>query len=90
MAEDTFERFKKVIEETVGVADAEITRDARVVDDMGFDDLDDVEVAMECEDEFGIEMGDDLCLETKETVQDWVTVIDQQRAAKAAGQAVGT
>lgn len=60
MAEDEIvERVKKVIEEQLMVDASEITDEATFIDDLGADSLDVVEMIMELEDEFGIEITDE-------------------------------
>lgn len=57
--EDIAERVKKIIEEQLMVDGDEITEDAAFVDDLGADSLDTVEMIMELEDEFDIEIPDE-------------------------------
>jgi len=56
---DIAERVKRIIEEQLMVDEDEITDDASFVDDLGADSLDTVEMIMELEDEFGIEIPDE-------------------------------
>ena len=56
---DTAEKVKKIIEEQLMVEESEVTMDASFVDDLGADSLDVVEMIMEIEDEFGIEIPDE-------------------------------
>lgn len=53
------ERVKAIIEEQLMVDGEEITEEASFVDDLGADSLDTVEMIMEIEDEFGIEIPDE-------------------------------
>ena len=60
MVEDGIaERVKKIIEEQLMVDESEITAEATFIDDLGADSLDVVEMIMELEDEFGIEIPDE-------------------------------
>jgi acyl carrier protein len=60
MVEDEIEgRVRKVIEEQLMVDASEITEEATFTDDLGADSLDVVEMIMELEDEFGIEVSDE-------------------------------
>ena len=60
MVEDAItERVKKIIEEQLMVDASEITDEASFIDDLGADSLDVVEMIMELEDEFGIEVPDE-------------------------------
>jgi len=52
-------RVKKVIVEQLGVKDEEVTNDASIVDDLGADSLDSVELVMALEEEFETEIPDE-------------------------------
>ena len=54
----TFEKVKDVIMDKLGVEDSKIKMEASFVDDLGADSLDTVELIMEFEEEFGIEIPD--------------------------------
>ncbi|MFH1852732.1 MAG: acyl carrier protein [Candidatus Neomarinimicrobiota bacterium] len=56
---DIFEKIKEVIVDKLGVEEDKITRDAHFVDDLGADSLDTVELIMQLEEEFGIEIPDE-------------------------------
>ena len=56
---DVAQRVKAIIEEQLMVDGEEITEEASFVDDLGADSLDTVEMIMEIEDEFGIEIPDE-------------------------------
>jgi acyl carrier protein len=53
------ERVKQIIVEELGVDEAEVTENARFIDDLGADSLDTVELVMHFEEEFGIEIPDE-------------------------------
>lgn len=55
----TFDKVKDVIVDKLGVDEAKINMDASFVDDLGADSLDTVELIMEFEEEFGIEIPDE-------------------------------
>ena len=55
----TFDKVKEVIIDKLGVDDSAITEDAHFVNDLGADSLDTVELIMEFEEEFGIEIPDE-------------------------------
>ena len=55
----TFDKVKDVILDKLGVEDSQIPMEASFVDDLGADSLDTVELIMELEEEFGIEIPDD-------------------------------
>ncbi len=56
---DTFEKVKEVIIDKLGIEEEKITREAHFVDDLGADSLDTVELIMQLEEEFGIEIPDE-------------------------------
>ena len=53
------ERVKKIVVEQLGVKEEEVTNEASFVDDLGADSLDTVELIMQFEEEFGIEIPDE-------------------------------
>jgi acyl carrier protein len=53
------QRVKKIVAEQLGVAEAEIKSEASIVNDLGADSLDTVELVMALEDEFGMEIPDE-------------------------------
>ena len=81
MASDTFERVKKIIVEQLGVEENEVTPEASITDDLGADSLDQVELVMAFETEFGIDIPDEEAEKIK-TVGDAVAKIESVNAAK--------
>ena len=55
----TFDKVKEVIIDKLGVDEDAIKTDAHFVNDLGADSLDTVELIMEFEEEFGIEIPDE-------------------------------
>src|SRR5205814_9077136 len=55
----SYEKFKGIIAEQLGVEPAQITPDASFVDDLNADSLDLVELIMEFEEEYGMEIPDE-------------------------------
>jgi len=55
----TFDKIKEVIIDKLGVDESAITEEAHFVNDLGADSLDTVELIMEFEEEFGIEIPDE-------------------------------
>jgi acyl carrier protein len=53
------DKVKNIIVKQLGVNVDEVTEDASFIDDLGADSLDTVELVMELEKEFGIEIPDD-------------------------------
>ncbi|CAJ1002174.1 MULTISPECIES: acyl carrier protein [Bacillales] len=56
---DTLERVKKIIVDRLGVEESKVTLEASFKDDLGADSLDVVELVMELEDEFDMEISDE-------------------------------
>ena len=63
------ERVKKIIAEQLAVSEEEVKPEASLVDDLGADSLDQVELVMALEEEFNIEISDEEA-ENIKTVQD--------------------
>ena len=55
----TFDKVKEVVIDKLGVEEDKIVSDASFVDDLGADSLDTVELIMQLEEEFGIEIPDE-------------------------------
>jgi acyl carrier protein len=53
------ERVKKIIVEELGVSEDQVKPEAKFADDLGADSLDQVELIMRFEEEFGIEIPED-------------------------------
>lgn len=53
------DKVKGIIVEQLGVDEEEVTSDASFVDDLGADSLDEVELLMVFEEEFGLEIPDE-------------------------------
>jgi acyl carrier protein len=73
------ERVKKIVCEQLEVKEEEVTNEASFVDDLRADSLDTVELVMALEDEFDIEIPDEIA-EKITTVQQAVTFIEQHLA----------
>jgi acyl carrier protein len=59
MAEDVYDRMKKIIVEQLGVDEADVTPTASFVEDLNADSLDLVELIMSLEEEFNLEISDE-------------------------------
>ncbi|SDI67769.1 acyl carrier protein [Natribacillus halophilus] len=78
MAEaETMERVKKIVVDRLGVDESEVIGEATFKDDLGADSLDVVELVMELEDEFDMEISDEEA-EKIATVADVVNYIEAQ------------
>lgn len=74
---DVLERVTKIIVDRLGVDEAEVKLESSFKDDLGADSLDVVELVMELEDEFDMEISDDEA-ERIATVGDAVNYIKSQ------------
>lgn len=59
MAQVTLEEITKIVVDNLGVNNSEVTADAKFIDDLGADSLDTVELIMQFEEEFGLEIPDE-------------------------------
>ena len=75
---DIAERVKKIVVEHLGVEKDKVVEAASFVDDLGADSLDTVELIMQLEEEFGIEIPDDDA-EKITTVQAAVDYLDSNK-----------
>ena len=73
-------RIKKVISEQLGIDINSIQTDSDLINDLGADSLDTVELVMAFEEEFGIDIADEIA-EKISTVRDVVELISAQEAA---------
>lgn len=74
-------RFKKLVAEHIGIEISRVTDEADLVDDLGCDSLDVVEIVMATEEEFGIEITDDEA-ENIHSIGEGIALLDR-RLAKA-------
>ncbi len=70
-------RVKKIVVEHLGIDESKVTESASLMDDLGADSLDAVELVMAFEEEFGVEIPDDAA-DKIVTVQDAIDYISQQ------------
>lgn len=56
---EVFDRVKKIIVNHLGSEESKVAEEASFIDDLGADSLDQVELVMAFEEEFGIEIPDD-------------------------------
>ena len=76
----TFDKVKVIVVEQLGVDEAEVKIDSTFIDDLGADSLDIVELIMAFEEEFNVEIPDDVAEKIK-TVKDTVEYIDSIKEA---------
>ena len=74
----TFDKVKDIIVDKLGVEEEKIKSEASFVDDLGADSLDTVELIMQLEEEFGIEIPDDDA-EMITTVQAAIDYLDSNK-----------
>jgi len=74
----TFDKVKEVIIDKLGVEEDKIVLEASFVDDLGADSLDTVELIMQLEEEFSIEIPDEEA-EKMTTVQSTIDYIDANK-----------
>ncbi|HEX8268126.1 MAG TPA: acyl carrier protein [Pyrinomonadaceae bacterium] len=77
-SEDVQGRIKQIIVDELGVDEAEVTANARFIDDLGADSLDLVELVMRFEEEFGIEIPDEDA-EKIQSVGDAYSYVEQHQ-----------
>ena len=75
---NTFDKVKAIVVEQLGVDEAEVTIDSTFIDDLGADSLDIVELIIAFEEEFNVEIPDDVAEKIK-TVKDTVEYIDSAK-----------
>jgi acyl carrier protein len=57
--EDILNQIKKIVVDKLDVNESKITENAKFIDDLGADSLDTVELIMQFEEEFGLEIPDE-------------------------------
>jgi acyl carrier protein len=67
----TYDKFKSIIAEQLGVEPEQITPDASFVDDLNADSLDLVELIMAFEEEYGLEISDEDAEKIQTVGQAW-------------------
>lgn len=78
----TLETITSLIIDQLGVDLEEVTTSASFRDDLGCDSLDDIELVMSAEEEFGIEIPDED-MDALKTVADAVAYIDRRLESEA-------
>ena len=74
----TFEKVKKLIASQLGISEDKITEDSRLIEDLGADSLDTVEMLMTLEEEFGIQIPDEEAMGLS-TIRSIVELIDSKK-----------
>ena len=73
------EKIKQIIVDELGVEEAEVTENARFIEDLGADSLDLVELVMRFEEEFDIEIPDEDA-EKIQAVRDAYAYVEQHKS----------
>jgi acyl carrier protein len=73
---DTFDKVKSIIAERLSIDESKITEPSSFIEDLGADSLDTVELIMQLEEEFNIQIPDEDA-EKISTVGDAVKYIDE-------------
>ena len=79
---DITARIKKVVAKNLETDESRITPDSKFVDDLGADSLDQVELIMALEEEFGIEIPDEQA-EKIQTIADAIKYVETNSKEKA-------
>ena len=80
MSDSNADRVKKIIRDQLSVTDEQITPEASFIDDLGADSLDQVELVMALEEEFGKDIPEEEA-EKLQTVGSVIENIDSQAAS---------
>ena len=59
MSDDTLSKIKSIVVEKLDVDENKVTEEAKFIDDLGADSLDIVELVMQFEEDFGLEIPDE-------------------------------
>ena len=74
---NTFEKISALMAEQLGIDKDTITLESEIIKDLGADSLDVVEMLLDLEKEYGVEISDEAAAELK-TVGDIVNLIDKK------------
>ena len=74
---NTFEKISALMAEQLGIEKESITLESEIIKDLGADSLDVVEMLLDLEKEYGVEISDEAAAELK-TVGDIVNLIDKK------------
>ena len=74
---NTFEKIASLMAEQLGVDKASITPESEIIKDLGADSLDVVEMLLELEKEYGVEITDEQAADIK-TVGDIVKLVENK------------
>ncbi|HOA63779.1 MAG: acyl carrier protein [Acholeplasmataceae bacterium] len=72
------EKIAQIIKREMDLKDIEITRETKIIEDLGADSLDAVELIMTLEDEFGVTVSDEVAQNFK-TVGDIIDFLESNQ-----------
>ena len=75
------DKVKKIVVDNLGCAEDQVTEDAKFIEHLGADSLDQVELVMQLEEEFGVTIPDNAA-EKLATVGDAIKYIEESLANK--------
>ena len=78
MSDDIKGKIKKIVADHLGIDEEKVTEEASFIDDLGADSLDTVELVMAFEEEFSIEIPDDVA-EKITTIKDAIGHIEKSQ-----------
>lgn len=70
-----FDKCKQIVADQMGIDPESITMDSKLIEDIGADSLDTVEILLNIENEFGIELNDEV-VENFTTFKDVVEYVE--------------
>lgn len=70
-----FEKIRAILAEQLDIDEGSITEDSLLVEDLGADSLDAIDIVMSVENEFGIEVPDEI-IEKIESVSDIISFVE--------------
>lgn len=73
-----FEKIKEIICEQLEVDEKKVTMESSLIDDLGADSLDLIDLVMSIEDEYDVEVPDDM-IENIKTIGDVVKFIEENK-----------
>lgn len=79
MSNNHFEEVKRIVVDKLQVDEKQVTMEASFIEDLGADSLDTVELVMDLEEHFGVEIPDEDAEKLK-TVKDAVDYITKKKA----------
>lgn len=82
----TLERVKTLIAEQLGLSWAEVTSDVKLISDLDADSLDQVELVIALEDEFQIEIPDEMALLNQDSTTSEIALALDAHLQKRQGQ----